>query len=125
MIQRAADSSAPPLDPDRPHDQDNAGKVGPGEIDPAALATLVLACPGVAGMHGGVSGEAATYLPGSRVRGVRILPDRIELHVVARWPIPAAELAEQVWALTARAVEGRRVDVVIGDVALPELDAAP
>ena len=89
------------------------------------MAGLVLSCPGVAAMHGGIGGEAATYLPGRRVVGVRIQPDRVEVHVVAVWPVPATEVAAQIWAKTSQAVEGRRVDVIIGDVQLPDAGAAP
>jgi len=92
------------------------------EGDPAGLASLVLSCPAVVAMHGGVVGEAATYLPGARVMGLRVLPARVEVHVVVRWPVPADEVAAQVWAVTGQLVGGRRVDVVIGDVLLPETD---
>ena len=84
-----------------------------------------MACAGVVAMHGGFAGEAATYLPGRRVVGVRILPDRVVVHVVSRWPTPAGEVAAQVWAATALAVQGRPVDVVIGDVLMPEAGAGP
>ena len=92
------------------------------EGDPAGLARLVLSCPAVVAMHGGVVGEAATYLPGARVTGLRVLPARVEVHVVVRWPVPADEVAAQVLAVTGQLVGGRRVDVVIGDVLLPETD---
>ncbi len=92
------------------------------EGDPAGLARLVLSCPAVVAMHAGVVGEAATYLPGARVTGLRVLPARVEVHVVVRWPVPADEVAAQVWAVTAQVIGGRRVDVVIGDVLLPETD---
>ncbi len=107
----------------------DAGSAGPGvggvdlaEDDPAGLARLVLSCPAVVAMHAGGVGEAATYLPGARVTGVRVSPARVEVHVVVRWPVPADEVAAQVWAVTAQVVGGRRVDVVIGDVLLPETD---
>ena len=125
MSQRAPGSPGPPSDSDNPADRVDTGKIVPVELDPAALATLVLACPGVVAMHGGVAGEAATYLPGRRVVGVRILPDCVQVHVVSRWPTPASEVAAQVWAATARAVAGKRVDVIIGDVLLPAVGAAP
>ena len=125
MIQRAPGSPGAPFDLGSPVDRSTGVEVGPVEVDPAAVVRLVLACPGVAAMHGGISGEAATYLPGRRVVGVRILPDWVEVHVVARWPIPASEIAAQVWANVARAVDGRRVDVVIGDVLMPHADEAP
>jgi len=106
-----------------------AGSVGAGvggvdlaEGDPAGLASLVLSCPAVVAMHAGVVGEAATYLPGARVTGLRVSPARVEVHVVVRWPVPADEVAAQVWAVTGQVVGGRRVDVVIGEVLLPETD---
>ena len=120
MTQGAAD----PVDTHGARDTP-ADPVDPGEIDPNALSRLVLSCPGVAAMHGGLAGEAATYLPGSRVVGVRVLTDRVEVHVTARWPVSVREIAEQVWTATSPAVGGRRVDVVIGDVALPATGAAP
>ncbi len=98
------------------------GGVDLAEADPAGLAGLVLSCPAVVAMHGGVVGEAATYLPGARVTGLRVSPARVEVHVVVRWPVPADEVAAQVWAVTAQVVGGRWVDVVIGDVLLPETD---
>ncbi len=45
------------------------------------VAAVVLAVPGVAGLHGGVFGEAATYLPGRRVRGIRLHHDGTEVHL--------------------------------------------
>lgn len=45
------------------------------------VGAVVLAVPGVAGLHGGVFGEAATYLPGRRVRGVRLQHDSTEVHL--------------------------------------------
>ena len=121
MSQPAPGSAGPPLDPYSPLNRVGAGEIGAVEVDPAALARRVLACTGVVAMHGGFSGEAATYLPGRRVVGVRILPDRVEVHVVSRWPIPAGEVAAQIWAATAQAVQGRPVDVVISDVLIPAL----
>ena len=99
--------------------------VGPVDVDPTELVRLVLSCPGVVAMHGGFAGEAATYLPGRRIVGVRVLDDAVEVHVVSRWPIPARELAAQIWAMTSPAVGRRRVDVVIGDVLLPDASAHP
>jgi len=50
------------------------------------IAVAVLACPDVAGLHGGRFGEVATYLPGRRVTGVRITPTDVFVHVIARYP---------------------------------------
>lgn len=95
------------------------------EVDPAAVAGAVLSCVGVVGMHGGLAGEAASYLPGQRITGVRVLPDRVEVHVIARWPVTAAQVAEQIRAATTLAAHGRPVDVVVGDVLLPEVHPSP
>jgi len=95
------------------------------EVDPAEVVRAVLSCLSVAAMHGGLAGEAASYLPGERVTGVRVLPGSVEVHVVARWSVPAAELAEQIRGATIRAARGRPVDVVIGDLVLPEAHPAP
>ena len=45
------------------------------------IAAATLAVPGVAGLHAGMFGEVATYLPGRRVTGVRIGADAVEVHV--------------------------------------------
>ncbi|MGH3616193.1 MAG: hypothetical protein ACRDRK_27095 [Pseudonocardia sp.] len=50
------------------------------------IAVAVLACPDVAGLHGGRFGEVATYLPGRQVTGVRITPTDVFVHVIARYP---------------------------------------
>ena len=116
--------SSGPVEPSFPTrravDRIDLDEVGPLELDPAALVRLVLSCPGVVAMHGGLAGEVASYLPGRRVVGVRILEDAVEVHVVSRWPITANHLAAQVWAVTVPAVGRRRVDVVIEDVHLPD-----
>jgi hypothetical protein len=51
-------------------------------VDPIVAA--VLACPQVAGLHGGRDGQAVTYLPGRRITGIRITVDEVAIHVVAR-----------------------------------------
>lgn len=89
------------------------------DVDPDAVAALVLACPAVAGLSGGPFGAAATYLPGRRVAGVRISPDTVEVHVVARYGPTAGELARQVRAALAGRVLGRSVDIVVEDLEDP------
>ena len=86
------------------------------DVDPDVLAALVLACPAVAGLSGGPFGAAATYLPGRTVPGVRISPDNVEVHVVARYGPTVGELAGQVRAALAGVVLGRRVDIVVEDL---------
>ncbi|MEV8378529.1 hypothetical protein AB0P21_37670 [Kribbella sp. NPDC056861] len=50
--------------------------------------------PGVVGLHGGVFGEVATYLPGRRVAGIRITPERAEVHLTLVWGEPVRATAE-------------------------------
>ncbi len=95
------------------------------EVDPGEVARAVLSCTDVVAMHGGLAGEAASYLPGQRIKGVRVLPDRVEVHVVVRWPVTAEQVAGQIRSATAHAVRGQQVDVVLGDVQLPDADPAP
>ena len=60
------------------------------------------------------------YLPGRRVAGLRIAPDRIDVEVVARWGFPVADVAADIRRAVAMVAPGRRVDVTIADVELPE-----
>lgn len=95
------------------------------DVDPDTVAALVLACPAVAGLSGGPSGTAATYLAGRRVLGVRISPDIVEVHVVSRLGPTIGELAGQVRAALAGRVLGRTVDIVVEDLAdRPDIEPA-
>ncbi|WP_219418699.1 hypothetical protein [Pseudonocardia nigra] len=88
------------------------------EPDPDRIAAAVLACPQVAGLHGGRFGEVATYLPGRRVTGIRITPTEVAVHVVARYPAAVTEIDRGI----RRALHGRTgglpVTVVIEDLAV-------
>ncbi|OUZ08598.1 hypothetical protein BHE97_13065 [Aeromicrobium sp. PE09-221] len=66
--------------------------------DPSAetIAEAVRAIDGVHGLHGGVFGEVATYLPGGRVPGVRIGDDGVEVHIVVRAGRPVLPVANAV-----------------------------
>jgi hypothetical protein len=86
-------------------------------VDP--IVTAVLACPLVAGLHGGREGEAVTYLPGRRITGIRITVDEVAIHVVARYPAAMDQVADQVRRAVAPFVAGLRVDVAIEDLAVP------
>ncbi len=72
----------------------------------------------MAGLHGGAFGEVATYLPGRRVRGVRVADTAVEVHVVGRYPATVAEIAVEVRAAVATVAGARPVDVTIADLAL-------
>lgn len=121
---------------DRPAPDDRAGSVFGADHGPSGeaevLATAVLSVPGVAGLHGGRYGEIATYLPGRRVRGVRIEPEdphaaagagRVEVHVVARYPTPVGTLASRIRTRLAPLAGDRAVDVYVEDYTVA--DEAP
>jgi hypothetical protein len=86
-------------------------------VDPIVAA--VLACPLVAGFHGGQEGEAVTYLPGRRITGIRITVDEVAIHVVARYPVVTSQVADQIRRAVAPFAAGLRVDVAIEDLAVP------
>lgn len=81
-----------------------------------AIATAVAACPAVVSLAGGGPGLIATYLPGRRVDGVRLGPDRVTVSVVGVQGIPVAVLADQVRAAVAPLAPGVPVDVHVADV---------
>lgn len=90
-----------------------------GAPEPADLiAEAVTATDGVADMHGGIFGEAATYLPGRRVAGVRQAGDVTEIHVSVLFGFPVRRVAEAVRDAVAPLVDGS-VHVVVEDVVRP------
>jgi hypothetical protein len=91
---------------------------GPGP-DPESVALAALSCPLVAGLHAGAFGEVASYLPGRRIRGVRVTVTEVEVHVVGRYPAPMDEIAAQVRHVLAPLTGSLPVHVVIEDVVLP------
>jgi len=82
------------------------------------VAVAVGSVPGVAELHPGRFGEAATHLPGRRVRGVQLRPDRVEVHVALYWGADVLATADEVRA-AAMSVAGRPVDVTVQDVLPP------
>lgn len=79
------------------------------------IADAVLAIDGVVGLHGGMFGEAATYLPGRRVAGIRIADDGTEVHVTLQFGVAVRETAEAVRRTVAAMVDGP-VHVTVEDV---------
>jgi uncharacterized alkaline shock family protein YloU len=79
------------------------------------VAALVLSVPGVIRLHGGVVGEAATYLPGRRVTGIKLGDDRVEVHVVVANGTPIRDTAQQIHTAVA-AVVAAPVHVFVEDV---------
>jgi hypothetical protein len=93
--------------------------VGP---DAEAIAEAVRALPSVASLGGGAA-QVATFLPGTRVPGVRVGDDVVEVHVTARYGVPLPGLADSVRAAAALHAGGLPVDVTIVDLEVPGDDA--
>jgi hypothetical protein len=93
-------------------------------VDVAALAAAVRTCPGVSDLIGGAPSGAATYLPGQRVDGLRVDPDAVLIQVCGHWAVPAPELARQIRTAAGPFVAGRRIDIVLADVAAPDATAS-
>ncbi|MDS1115639.1 Asp23/Gls24 family envelope stress response protein [Gordonia westfalica] len=81
------------------------------------LADAVLAVPGVTGLHGGLLGEVATYLPGRRVAGIVLDADVGEIHIVADMSSDLQTVAATVRD-TAERIAGRPFAVVVEDIAI-------
>ncbi len=91
--------------------------------DPAEqIADAVRRVPGVVDLHGGMFGEAATYLPGRKVSGIRQTPDGTEVHVSLLYGQPVRETANRVRLAVAAVVDGP-VHVTVEDV-IPAPQAA-
>jgi hypothetical protein len=90
-------------------------------LDVDDIAAAVLRCSGVAGLGSGTIGELATYLPGRRVPGIRVTPERVELEICAVWGSPAALIASQIWEALSTVVTDRPVEILITDIAPPDV----
>ncbi|HEV2810034.1 MAG TPA: hypothetical protein VGV93_06520 [Acidimicrobiales bacterium] len=93
-----------------------------GGIDVDEVVRIVLRCPSVARVAPGTAVEVATYLPGRRVPGVRLVDGAVEVHVVAHYGRPLPAVADEVRRALASVVGEHRVDVFIDEL---DLDAAP
>ena len=80
------------------------------------VAEAVRALPGVDDLHAGALGEVATYLPGRRVGGVRLLEPGCEVHLVLTWGAPVAATTQMVREVV-QTVTGGPVHVTVEDVA--------
>ncbi|MEO6880398.1 MAG: Asp23/Gls24 family envelope stress response protein [Mycobacteriaceae bacterium] len=96
-----------------------AGPAAPVEIEDR-IVEAVLTVPGVVAMHGGTFGEAATYLPGRRVSGVRINDQGTDVHVTVLYGSVVRTVAEQVRRAVA-AVSPGPVQVTVEDL-VPALE---
>ncbi|WP_439029287.1 hypothetical protein [Gordonia terrae] len=91
----------------------------PGDVDSPGLAqqlaTAALAVPGVTGLHSGVFGEVATYLPGQRVSGVSLDDDAGAIHIVVDLTHDLHSVAAQVRD-AAEEIAARPITVTIADI---------
>jgi hypothetical protein len=91
---------------------------GPGSAADA-VAAAVRAVPGVHDLHPGAPGEVATYLPGRRVLGVRLLEPGCELHLVVDATAELRTTTDRVRGAVLPLV-GAPVHVHVEDVATPD-----
>lgn len=94
--------------------------------DDVALARRVreqaLAVEGVAALGRGRSVEAATYWVDSKILGVAVRPDTLEVHIVARYPegFPLTALSGRMRERLSPLAGGRLIDIVVDDVVFEE-----
>ena len=86
-----------------------------GDADTAA--GIARAVPGVVGLHPGMFGEVATYLPGRRVAGVRVTDAAIDLHLVVASDAPVRHTAAAVRRAVGEAFPATAVNVTVEDIA--------
>ncbi|SCX27639.1 hypothetical protein SAMN02799620_04371 [Mycolicibacterium fluoranthenivorans] len=87
----------------------------PAEEQAERIASAVIAIDGVAGLHAGMFGEVASYLPGRRVAGIRLGPDRVDVHVSLALDAPVRPTATAIQRAVA-AITDLPVDVTVEDL---------
>jgi hypothetical protein len=96
---------------------------GAPEATPAeVIAGAVSRIPSVAALGGGPGVQAATFLPGRRVVGVRLDDDVVEVHVTARYGVSLPDLGEEVRHVVAPLAPGCQVEVYVDDLEVPGHD---
>ena len=77
-----------------------------------------LATEGVHAMGRGRYVEAATYEGAEKVSGVVVDPEKIEVHVVVRWPLPKPipEIAGNIRERIAPEAAGRKTVIMVDDL---------
>lgn len=77
-----------------------------------------LATEGVHSMGRGRFVEAATYEGSEKVSGVVVDPEKVEIHVVVRWPLPKPipEIAGSIRERIASEAAGRRTIIMVDDL---------
>ena len=83
-----------------------------------AAAQAALATDGVYAMGRGRYVEAATYEGNEKVSGVVVKPDEVEIHIVARYPLPnpIPEISRSIIERVAPRAGDRRIVVVVDDL---------
>jgi uncharacterized alkaline shock family protein YloU len=83
-----------------------------------AASVAALATEGVHSLGRGRYVEAATYEGGEKVAGVVVTPEDLEIHIVARYPLPRPipEIAENIRERVAQEAGGRKTTVVVDDL---------
>ena len=81
-----------------------------------------LATEGVYSLGHGRYVEAATYEGSEKVSGVVVRPEDLEIHIVARYPLPRPipEIAESIKERVAPEAGGRKTRVVVDDLEVAE-----
>jgi hypothetical protein len=87
-----------------------------------AASEAALATEGVHSMGRGRWAEAATYEGSEKVSGVVVGPEELEIHIVARYPLPRPipEIAASIMERVAPQAGGRRTTVVVEDLEVAE-----
>lgn len=87
-----------------------------------AVQKAALATKGVLSLGTGRFVEAATYGAGEKISGIVVTPERVEVHIVAAYPLekPVPQLAEDVRDSVIPEADGREADVVVEDVEVSE-----
>jgi uncharacterized alkaline shock family protein YloU len=83
-----------------------------------AASAAALATEGVYSMGRGRFVEAATYEGSEKVSGVVVTPEDLEIHIVARYPLPSPipDIAENIRERVAPEAGGRKTMVVVDDL---------
>jgi hypothetical protein len=88
----------------------------------ARAASEAAATEGVYAMGRGRFVEAATYEGGEKVSGVVVRPEELEIHIVARYPLPEPipEIARDIMERVAPQAGDRKIVVVVEDLEVAE-----
>jgi uncharacterized alkaline shock family protein YloU len=83
-----------------------------------AAVQAALATEGVHSMGRGRYVEAATYEGDEKVTGVVVNPDEVEIHIVARYPLPKPipEITRSIIERVAPQAGDRRINVIVEDL---------